>query len=48
MTMTWYSTAIKYVQKKCITTDQVKLLGNLFVSDDGRYSLYDALYIICV
>lgn len=37
-------TAIKYVQKKCITTDQVKLLGNLFVSDDGRYSLYDALY----
>jgi hypothetical protein len=36
--------AIKYVQKKCITTDQVKLLGSLFVSDDGRYSLYDALY----
>ncbi len=37
-------TAIKYVQKKCITTDQVKLLGSLFVSDDGRYNLYDALY----
>jgi hypothetical protein len=36
--------AIKYVQKKCITTDQVKLLGSLFTSDDGRYSLYDALY----
>ncbi len=36
--------AVKFVQKKCITTDQVKLLGSLFISDDGRYSLYDALY----
>lgn len=36
--------AIKYLNKKCITTDQVKLLGSLFSSDDGRYSLYDALY----
>jgi hypothetical protein len=36
--------AVKYMNKKCITTDQVKSLGNLFSSDDGRYSLYDALY----
>jgi hypothetical protein len=36
--------AIKFMNKKCITTDQVKLLGGLFSSDDGRYSLYDAMY----
>jgi hypothetical protein len=36
--------AVKFVGKKCITTDQVKLLGELFSSDDGRYTLYDALY----
>jgi len=36
--------AVKAVSKKCITTDQVKTLGSLFSSDDGRYSLYDALY----
>jgi hypothetical protein len=36
--------AVKFVGKKCITTDQVKLLGELFSSDDGRYNLYDALY----
>lgn len=37
-------TALKYLKNKCITTDQVKMLGNIFSSDDGRYSLYDALY----
>lgn len=37
-------TAIKYLGNKCITTDQVKGLGNIFSSDDGRYNLYDALY----
>jgi hypothetical protein len=37
-------TAVKYLSNKCITTDQVKDLGNIFSSDDGRYSLYDALY----
>jgi hypothetical protein len=37
-------TAIKYLGNKCITTDQVKELGNIFSSDDGRYNLYDALY----
>lgn len=36
--------AVKAVGKKCITTDQVRTLGSLFSSDDGRYSLYDALY----
>ncbi|HEX5150180.1 MAG TPA: DUF4476 domain-containing protein [Parafilimonas sp.] len=36
--------ALKYVNKKCITTDQVKILGSLFSSDDGRYNLYDAMY----
>ena len=36
--------ALKYVNKKCITTDQVKTLGSLFSSDDGRYNLYDAMY----
>lgn len=37
-------TALRYVNNKCITTEQVKTLGNLFSSDDGRYNLYDALY----
>jgi hypothetical protein len=37
-------TAVKYLNNKCLTTDQVKALGNLFSSDDGRYTLYDALY----
>ncbi len=36
--------AVKYLNKKCITTDQIKTLGDLFSSDDGRYNLYDALY----
>jgi hypothetical protein len=37
--------ALKYVANKCITTDQVKTLGSIFLSDDGRYNLYDALYM---
>jgi hypothetical protein len=36
--------ALKYLSQKCITTEQVKELGRLFSSDDGRYNLYDALY----
>ena len=36
--------AVKYLNKKCITTEQVKELGRLFSSDNGRYDLYDALY----
>lgn len=36
--------AVKFIGKKCISTDQVKALGSLFSSDDGRYNLYDALY----
>ena len=37
--------ALKGVANKCIMTEQVKMLGSLFSSDDGRYNLYDALYI---
>ncbi|MFT4152449.1 DUF4476 domain-containing protein [Parafilimonas sp.] len=36
--------AVKSVSKKCISTDQVKALGSLLSSDDGRYNLYDSLY----
>lgn len=36
--------ALKYINNKCLTTNQVKTLGNIFSSDDGRYNLYDALY----
>ncbi|CAN5744648.1 hypothetical protein BH10BAC2_BH10BAC2_43790 [soil metagenome] len=32
------------MQDKCITTDQVKNLGALFLSDDGRYSFFNAVY----
>jgi len=34
----------KGIQDKCITTDQVKNLGALFLSDDGRYSFFNAVY----
>jgi hypothetical protein len=37
-------TAKKYVEDKCVTTDQVKSLGLLFLTDDGRYSFFDAMY----
>jgi len=37
-------TAKKYIEDKCITTDQVKSLGALFITDDARYSFFDALY----
>lgn len=36
--------AVKRLEDKCVTTDQVKMLGQLFSSDDGRYSLFEALY----
>lgn len=35
---------LKSTSNKCLTTAQVKTLGGLFLSDEGRYSLYDALY----
>lgn len=35
---------IKATNNKCLTTVQVKSLGGLFLSDEGRYTLYDALY----
>ena len=37
-------TAKKYIEDKCVTTDQVKSLGLLFLTDDGRYNFFDALY----
>ncbi|MBS1747168.1 MAG: DUF4476 domain-containing protein [Bacteroidetes bacterium] len=36
--------AVKRLEDKCLTTDQVKGIGQLFSSDDGRYSLFEALY----
>lgn len=36
--------AVKRLEDKCVLTDQVKMLGQLFSSDDGRYSLFEALY----
>jgi hypothetical protein len=37
-------TAKKYIADKCVTTDQVKSLGLLFLTDDGRYNFFDAMY----
>ena len=37
-------TAKKYIEDKCVTTDQVKNLGLLFLTDDGRYNFFDAVY----
>jgi len=36
--------AKKYIEEKCVTTDQVKSLGALFLTDDGRYNFFDAMY----
>lgn len=34
----------KYIDGKCLTTSQVKVLGGLFLSDAGRYALYHDTY----
>ena len=34
----------KSLRAKCILTEQVKDLGNLFLSDENRYGFYDAAY----
>ena len=34
----------KSLRDKCITTDQVEDLSNLFLSDENRYNFYDAVY----
>ncbi len=34
----------KSLKDKCITTEQVKDLGNLFLNDESRYGFYDAVY----
>lgn len=36
--------ARKYVQAKCLTTEQVKNLGTLFLNDAGRYHFFDLCY----
>lgn len=37
-------TAKKYFEDKCLTTEQVKSLGALFLTDDARYNFFDAVY----
>ncbi len=34
----------KSLRDKCLTTEQVKDFGNLFLSDENRYGFYDAVY----
>ncbi len=36
--------ARKMLLGKCIETDQVRVLSVLFLSDEGRYNLFDAMY----
>lgn len=38
------SEARKYFKQKCFTTAQVKNLGALFLTDEGKYKFYDAAY----
>ncbi|CAN5284155.1 hypothetical protein BH11BAC6_BH11BAC6_18200 [soil metagenome] len=38
------SVAKKYIDEKCLNTAQVKSLGALFLSDDGRYNFFNAIY----
>lgn len=35
----------KLMSGKCVTTDQVKELGGLFLSDEGRYNFFDEAYL---
>ncbi|MEX6690613.1 DUF4476 domain-containing protein [Danxiaibacter flavus] len=35
----------KLMSGKCLTTDQVKELGGLFLSDEGRYNFFDEAYL---
>jgi hypothetical protein len=37
-------TVKKSLKNKCITTAQVKDLGNLFLNDENRYGFYDVVY----
>jgi hypothetical protein len=36
--------AKKYFKTKCFTTSQIKNLGALFLTDEGKYTFYDAAY----
>ena len=42
--MPFLQTVKKSLKNKCITTAQVKDLGNLFLNDDNRYGFYEAVY----
>ena len=37
--------AKKYFKVKCFSTEQIKNLGNLFLTDAGKYEFYDASYL---
>jgi hypothetical protein len=36
--------AKKLLKGACVTTEQIKSLGNLFLSDAGRYGIFEMLY----
>jgi hypothetical protein len=38
------SSAYSYFQKKCYTTDQIKTLSYLFLTDEGKYKFFDTAY----
>lgn len=38
------SEAKKVFKSKCFSTRQVKNLGSLFLTDEGRYKFFDAAY----
>jgi Domain of unknown function (DUF4476) len=38
------SNAYSYFQKKCYTTDQIKTLSYLFLTDEGKYKFFDTAY----
>lgn len=37
--------AKKYFKTKCYRTEQIKYLSNLFLTDEGKYQLFDAAYM---
>ncbi len=36
--------AKKFFRSKCFTTDYIKNLSGLFLTDDGKYNFFDAAY----
>jgi hypothetical protein len=37
--------AKKYFKTKCYRTEQIKYLSNLFLTDEGKYQLFDAAFM---